>query len=400
MVCFLDHESKTESVSVLLSVGGSAFPPSSGGAATILYHLLHGIDRASLDVLTAEPFKPNSNTLRFPVTKIPKVRIEQIPGLWRIQTLERTLRYVQQGLKATASKTYDSMLLVFPDTAALIGGFLVARLRKIPFHVYLIDLLSDSRLNKTEWLLLRLFEKRILKQAQVVYSLSDGITAFYRQRVDREYVLLPHCIPALNGSVPALSERDRDRKVIVFAGQIHEISRDALQNLIRAVRLIDAFEVGVQIFTNRSERFLQDNQLTDHFVETEFITDQDALAERLRQADILFSPVAFHTRYPHQAATCFPTKTFDYARARRPILVHAPADTFYVRYMEAYQSALCVTRFEPAALKEAIVRLLTEEPLQQHLVENAVAMIRRHHAQPVIQRRLVEHLFGVEQSGV
>ena len=84
--------------------------------------------------------------------------------------------------------------------------------------------------------------------------------------------------------------------MIVFAGQIHEISRDALQNLIRAVRLIDEPKVTVQIYTNRLESYLAEIDLLDDFVKTGFVADAVELERRLQQADILYSPVAFHSR--------------------------------------------------------------------------------------------------------
>ena len=138
---------------------------------------------------------------------------------------------------------------------------------------------------------------------------------------------------------------------------------------------------------------MQRNALSDTFTHFEFISDLDELLQRLQQADILFSPVAFKPRYPYQAMTCFPTKTGDYIRANRPILVHAPADYFYTRYMEENQSALCVTSFKAEDLKAGILKLLKEKQLQADLVTNARMMIGKHHDKREIQDRLVSSLF-------
>jgi hypothetical protein len=108
--------------------------------------------------------------------------------------------------------------------------------------------------------------------------------------------------------------------------------------------------------------------------------------------------VAFHPRYPLQAATCFPTKTFDYIEARRPILVHAAADYAYTRYMCDHASAHIVSEFDPLALKNGVLELLSDSELQSQLVNNAVTLAQTHHHQGEIQKRFESYLFPETQD--
>lgn len=379
---------------VLFIVGGQAYPPSSSGAASILFNLLQGLDPVNIEVLTGEVLKPNSNFLPFKITRIPHPQISHDRWLWRLQVLEDILRYIQVGCRLTTAKRYDGLLLVFPDTGSFLAGYFIARLKKIKYQVYLIDLLADSRLNKLEWWLLRIYERKILEKAETVYCLNQGILEFYQSSVNREYALLPHCITLGSKSEEVIKNKDSKRKVIAFSGQIHNISLDALQNLIKAVRLIDEFDITVQIYTNRPRSYLQEQGLLEDFVEVGFISESDELLKKLQQADILFSPVVFEPRYPNQAMTCFPTKTFDYIQARKPILVHAPKNYFYTRYMTAHQAAFCATDFDPVTLKNCILEMLRDKKFQDRLVGNALVMVEKYHTMSEIQNRFVLNLFS------
>ena len=378
---------------ILMFIGGNAYPPNASGASTTLYNLLKGLDSSQLDVLTGQPVVTNSTSLPFQTARISRPVLSKLPLVWRLAVLEGIVRYIWVGLKLIPPGQYRRTLLVFPDTASIMAGYVVSLLRKLEFQVYLIDLLAESRLSKVEYILLKLLEKRLLRESHTVYCISRGVAEFYQNWVQREYVILPHGVvmDGHEGSVGRKSTR-RDG-VIAFAGNIHDISLDGLQNLVKAVKLIDELEITVQIYTDRRRSYLEETGLVDTFTNIEFIADLDELLDRLEQADILFSPVAFKPRYPHQAMTCFPTKTFDYVRANRPILVHAPANYFYTRYMQENQSALCVTSFKAEDLKAGILKLLKEKQLQADLVNNARMMVERHHDKQKIQERLIRNLF-------
>jgi len=377
---------------------GEAYPPNVGGASAIIYNLLNSLDPEIIDILAGTPNNPKKNdrTLPFKVKRISKSWFlhKGFTFIWRFYIFENIVRYIYYGLKITSSKKYDRFLIIFPTTSSFIGGFFVACIRNIEFQIYLIDLLADSRLRKMEYFLLKLFERKILKKSHKVYSLNEGIVEFYKKVVEREYILLPHTADITKIDAVSLTKRESEEKVIVFSGQIHSISLDALQNLLRAVCLITEYSVKIQIFTNQPDHSLQEMGLLDSFVETRFISNYNELLEMQRRADILFSPVAFEPGYPKQAETCFPTKTFDYIKAERPILVHAPDHYYYTRYMDEHNSALIVSSFAPEELKKGILRLLTDKKLQHELIKNANIMVKKNHNRTELQSRLFNNLFS------
>lgn len=384
----------SEKKNVLMFVG-KGYPPGMSGSSTVIYNLFNGIDSTQIDVIAGYPQIKDDRKLAFKEKRIQESWFlkSTLPFLWRLYIIENIFRYIYYGLKITRSNNINRILLIFPGTSSFIGGYFVARIRNIEYQTYFFDLLSDSRRYILEYILLKLFEKKILRTSHKVYSLSDGLSKYYSKIVDREYILLPHTyIPMRNNEVTILN-KNIEKKSILFAGQIHGISLDALQNLVKAVRKINQFEITVKILTNQSKEFLRNNGLMDDFVFCQFISDYDDFKTSQSEADILFSPVAFMPPYPKQAETCFPTKTLDYVNAGRPILVNAPENYFYTKYMTKYKCALVVSSFEPDELKKGIIRLLTDNKLQNKLIKNAKIMAEKNHNKTTIQKRLVENLF-------
>jgi len=101
------------------------------------------------------------------------------------------------------------------------------------------------------------------------------------------------------------------------------------------------------------------------------------VAQVQQQADILFLALAFHSPFPEVIKTSAPGKMGEYLASGRPVLVHAPPDSFLSWYFKENGCGLVVERDEPAALGHAIERLLQEGALRETLVRNAIRCAKR-----------------------
>src|SRR5439155_16530435 len=100
-------------------------------------------------------------------------------------------------------------------------------------------------------------------------------------------------------------------------------------------------------------------------------------ALRLQQsADVLFLPLAFQSPYPQIIRTSAPGKLGEYLASGRPILAHAPADSFVSWYLREHGCGLVVDREDPDALAAAIARLDAEEGLRRELAARALERVR------------------------
>ncbi|MDQ4023896.1 MAG: hypothetical protein M3217_00170, partial [Actinomycetota bacterium] len=61
----------------------------------------------------------------------------------------------------------------------------------------------------------------------------------------------------------------------------------------------------------------------------------------------------------------------EYLAARRPILVHAPADSFVSSYFRRHGCGVVVDRSDPAALAEALQWILGDAELRERLAAAA-----------------------------
>jgi hypothetical protein len=103
---------------------------------------------------------------------------------------------------------------------------------------------------------------------------------------------------------------------------------------------------------------------------------RDELQAIQAQSTILYLPQAFSSDAPTMIRHNFPTKMLDYVRARRPILVHSPSDSYLTRMAREHGFAKVVDQPNEDALRRGLVDLLNDTGLQRQLVKNAVAFAK------------------------
>jgi glycosyltransferase involved in cell wall biosynthesis len=90
-----------------------------------------------------------------------------------------------------------------------------------------------------------------------------------------------------------------------------------------------------------------------------------------KQADVLFLPLAFESPYPAIIKTSAPFKMGEYLSSRRPVVVHAPPDSFVAWYFRRHKCGVVVDRASPEPLAENIEVVLRDEELQRRLAASA-----------------------------
>jgi len=106
-----------------------------------------------------------------------------------------------------------------------------------------------------------------------------------------------------------------------------------------------------------------------------------------RGADILFLPLAFNSPYPEIIKTSAPGKIGEYLAAKKPILVHAPSDSFISWYFRKYNCGLVVDEADPEKLAQEIIRLLSNTEMQKLYSENAYSRAKDDFNLPVAQKK-------------
>jgi glycosyltransferase involved in cell wall biosynthesis len=102
-----------------------------------------------------------------------------------------------------------------------------------------------------------------------------------------------------------------------------------------------------------------------------------------RASDAVVLPLAFQTTNPDEIRTVFPTKLLEYFVCGRPILVHAPADSWVSRNARDTGWGAVADTAEPKALAQAIDSLLSDAEAQRNFVAAAKNAARRRAASTV-----------------
>ncbi len=156
---------------------------------------------------------------------------------------------------------------------------------------------------------------------------------------------------------------------IVYTGSVHHAQADAFRNLVHAIEKDRSFEL--HIYSSQPKSALETNGVTGRGVFYHRHVRYDAVHKVQARADVLFLPLAFESATKEMLRTVAPAKLGEYLAAARPILVHAPEDTFLCRYFRAHRAGLVVGQPNANALRAALASIRDDPSLVRRLVSNS-----------------------------
>lgn len=386
-------------------------PPStrSPGQAGMLYRLLAPLDPAeyclvsrvdygaeqhmhAANRLPATYHRLSSGALQAPDDQGPPTEPSGARALPR--RLADVLRRAR-GIAAILKRERCSAAVACPDRVGdLPTAFLASRLARAHFVAYFFDYYSAWFNRGPSGLVARRLEPFILKRAAVVIVPNEGL----RDTLERRYGVKAAVIhnacdlsvyegPA--GATEPLTGRTLD---VVFTGAVYDAHYDGFR------ALLDAFDRETQparlhLYTPMARAQLGDRGLDERIVYHGYVGATEIPAVQ-QAADVLFLPLAFHSPFPEVIRTSAPAKMAEYLAAARPILVHAPPESFVAQYFRHHDCGLVVSTQDPAAVAQALGRLRDDAALRERLSLNAW---RRAHADYDLDKARAEFaaLFGI-----
>ncbi len=374
------------------------FPPMPTGPAYVVNALLSRFDPAGVTVFAGKPerFLAHQDDLE----SAARVVRYDVPAWWpsddtslragpvRVPLRARAVGNVLVGIRVAldAARTLRrddvrALLVAYPKQHFLLAGCLASLASRKPVVVYFADVYVEGLRRGRR--IGRLIERYVARRAELIFAMSEPHREHIERRL-RSYgvtgtpvVELPHPWEPDSESSPA--ETLAGSPSIVFTGAIYEAQADSIRRLIAALDLPVLADLDAHL--HLLSPF--DAQLVSRFgiepgarVSLKAATRAAARAVQ-RAADILFMPIAFDAN-PHVRATASPSKMPEYLAAGRPILVHAPPDSYIARYAEEHGFAEVVTVPDERVLAEAVRRLASDEAHRLELVDRAASTLRRH----------------------
>jgi glycosyltransferase involved in cell wall biosynthesis len=378
---------------VLISLG---LPPSQTGQSMVLFHLLRTLPPETYCLVTLRNFHlyrylescsarlparyyflhPDYQFIRLLVKAASRFSLKPLLSLVlkiRVRQIKKILR--GEHAEVVVACTGD----LFDPPAA----FIAARELRIPFILYSFDYFSHQWTDKVTRSFAEEHECEILHGARQVIVPNECMA--------KEYLRQYGVSPAIIHNPFDMGEYEKNRSTqpagrvmppgqpdgvrIVYTGAVYEAHYDAFRNLIAAIPKTGIPGLMLHIYTPQSPGQLQAHGISGPVTIHKARPNSEMPAVH-HSADILFLPLAFNSPYPDIIRTSAPGKTGEYLASERPILVHAPKDSFIAWYFSKNQCGDVVSENDSNTLAEHIIRLVHNDEYCQELTRNAYILAR------------------------
>lgn len=199
--------------------------------------------------------------------------------------------------------------------------------------------------------------------------------------------------------LPDLAELDRtgapprDGEVaVVYTGAVYRAHYDAFRNLVAAMGILGRPDVRLHVYTAQPEAELAQFGISGPAVVVHPHIAESEVPKVLRRAAALFLPLAFDSPIPEVIRTSAPGKTGEYLSVGRPVLVHAPPDSYLSWYFRTHGCGAVVDRNAPDILADALGRLISDGKLADGLGRRARERAAIDFDQEKIRGMFEEHL--------
>jgi glycosyltransferase involved in cell wall biosynthesis len=282
---------------------------------------------------------------------------------------------VKQGKKSIKEKQID-VLLGFSDYGpAIISTYILHKRAKIPFRLFLFDVYKGSFFPFPGGILSKIFEPKLFKKAEKIIVTNEGTKQFYIKRYGEsagQKIVVIHNAAFPEPYLASRTEYNPEPPYkILFTGRIYWPQIGAIKNLIQAVREINDLDLRLDIYCPNPHEYLEKIGIEkDEKIKISVAPPQD-MPRIQSQADILFLPLSWNTKSNDIINTATPGKLTDYLVAGKPMLIHAPASAYLVKYAKENNFAMIVDKNDVEELKKGIKTLIKNTDLARQQIQNA-----------------------------
>ncbi len=360
-------------------------PPSPSGQAIVLYRLLKGIDPDSYGLVSCIDYDDTSfmqkATQWLPAPyhwlgRAPQIRSFVHPILNKISIMLniiskiiyntwRLQRIVRQG-------RYRSIIVCTGDPCDLPVSYLTSLITRIPLYLYYFDYFSEQWAATPVYGFATVVERLAVKRAKGIVVPNEIMKEELRERYGSASVLIRNPIfsdnPVLEG--PKKWPRRSGEVRIVYTGAIYRAQSDAFRTLLQALDELSLPNITLHLYTAQTREELEKQAIFGSYVLHPHASNS-VIQEIQREADILYLPLSFDPEISKVINTSSPGKMGEYLVSGSPVLVHAPQSSYISIYFKRHQCGLVIDRNEPTAIKNGIIRLISDRKLRYNVSVNA-----------------------------
>ena len=307
-------------------------------------------------------------------------RVGTGPGLLRsvVRTTGAPLR-VARIFQVLREERPRVLVVCSGDLVDLPAGFIAARVAGIPLLAYMFDDYRNQHYRPVEREAAGVLERMSLRGARSVVVpnefAADAYTARYglTPRIVRNMVDAAHLAMAPQATWP----RAAGEVHVVYTGGIYHAQTDSFARLVDALTSWDRPErVTLHIYSAQTPAQIAAAGIPPGATLHQAVAAAE-MPSVLRQADVLFLPLAFASGIPEVIRTSSPGKLGEYLASGAPILAHAPRDSFLTWYLRKHNCGIVCDSPDVGELRRAFALLVDDAELRSTVTTNAVACARR-----------------------
>ena len=361
-------------------------PPSWSGQAVVIGRLLEGVNPETYCLISKQNYDGADATNNLPSrlpgpyyhlpSELELGRLKKYGAFWLdawFKAFQRAWRIAHilkkkrpRAIAACSGDLYDPL-----------AGFLASRWLGIRYYLYIFD----DYVYQWPIPMYRSFAKRVesmvIKGTTKVIVPNEFLYDAYRWRYGVEPVVIhnPCDEPSLSVERENPWPLHQDEIKIVYTGAIYHAHFDAFRHLLSALDHMGDPLIRLHVYSAQDREVLKEQQIRGPVVYHDHLSPSQ-VGEIQREADILFLPLAFNSPIPEVIKTSAPGKMGEFLATGRPILVHAPSDSFVSWYFKKHGCGVVVDRAEVSEIEKGIRRIL-DDPELRHLLRNKSLMRAR-----------------------
>ena len=364
-------------------------PPSGTGQSVIIYRMLRELDPQSYCLISTDDHSdktPSENPSQllacnyhylpppFSFTRGYRFGLQQLR-----ESVNLSLAIIEHSRRIAEivrRERCEAVVACTGDVTILPAAYLASRLTRVPFYAYVFDHYSYREWdNPVARFWARRLERLLMKGAAGIIAPNEILRDDLQRRFGVEATVIHNSFDMSPYETQEPIHKESAEIRVVYTGAVYEAHFGAFRNLMTAIRKLGRPGINLHLYTNQPDETLERENVRGPIVKH----PQESMTEMPRvqmEADILFLPLAFDSPYPDLVRTSATTKLGEYLASQRPVLVHAPRDSFVSWYFRHYECGVVVDEDDPARLAEGIELILSDAELCRRMVANALARAR------------------------
>jgi len=382
----------------------NSVPPAISGNSSMIYNLLSPFPKDSFSILTScsvlddgidEKRKlkvryfffdrpllvSNFNKEKTLVQKIKTI----IKNFWLTKLLAQLFlifyllfNILVKGLKIIKNENIEILLAYSSSDITLFSSYLLHKITKKPLYLFFYDLYKGNKKSFIYKYLANFLEPFLFRDAGRIFVMNEVLKEYYQKKYKRKVFVIRNSV--LIDKEKILEDESRSSFLkIMYTGAIYWAQISAIKNLIKAVERIKDFKVTLHLYTPHDKNYLARRKIfqTDKII---FNRGRPSEMKKIQKsADILFVPLSFNTNFSFLINSSSPGKTYEYMASGKPILVHAPCDSYISKYVKKHEFALVVDEDSVDKLETAIKKLATDKKFVEKITNNAQKILILNH---------------------